>query len=134
MTALRPLCHRDTLADGQARGFDLEGEGQDQFFLVGHGGALHAWRNACPHVDGAPMAWRRDAYLSPDGRQVMCHAHGARFEPDTGRCVQGPCLGQHLQPVPLHIDAQGQVWRAVDWAARTDDTTTTTRQTERTSP
>lgn len=103
------LCRVDELADGQARGFDLAGDGQDQFFLVRHQGQLHAWRNACPHVAGAPMAWRRHAYLSADGQQVMCHAHGARFEPDTGLCVQGPCQGQHLQRVPLWVDEAGQV-------------------------
>jgi nitrite reductase/ring-hydroxylating ferredoxin subunit len=103
------LCRVGDLADGQARGFDLTGQGQDQFFIVRHQGQLHAWRNACPHVDGAPMAWRRDAYLSADGQQVMCHAHGARFEPATGLCVHGPCLGQRLQAVALDVDEQGQV-------------------------
>jgi nitrite reductase/ring-hydroxylating ferredoxin subunit len=105
----RPLCHASRVAPGQALGVDLADEGRDQFFIVNHQGTLHAWRNACPHVDGAPMAWRRHAYLSADGQQVMCHAHGARFEPDTGLCVHGPCLGQHLQRVPLYVDDAGQV-------------------------
>ncbi len=105
----RPVCHVSRVAPGQALGVDLADEGRDQFFIVNHQGTLHAWRNACPHVDGAPMAWRRHAYLSADGQQVMCHAHGARFEPDTGLCVHGPCLGQHLQRVPLLVDDAGQV-------------------------
>ena len=65
------------------------------------------------------MAWRRHAYLSPDGRQVMCHAHGARFEPDTGLCVHGPCRGQRLRPVPLHVDAEGTV-RLAPWPPQND--------------
>lgn len=105
----QPLCHASRVAPGQALGVDLGDEGRDQFFIVNHQGTLHAWRNACPHVDGAPMAWRRHAYLSPDGQQVMCHAHGARFEPDTGLCVHGPCLGERLTRVAIAIDERGQV-------------------------
>ena len=104
-----PLCHANELAEGEARGFLPNEDGQDRLFLVRHRGALHAWRNSCPHVPGAPMAWKRHAYLSPDGSQVMCHAHGARFEPDTGLCVHGPCLGQRLQRVPLAVDEAGRV-------------------------
>lgn len=107
-----PLCLANELGEGEARGFLPDEDGQDRLFVVRHGGELHAWRNACPHVDGAPMAWRRHAYLSPDRQHVMCHAHGARFEPGTGLCVHGPCLGQALQRVPLTIDGEGQLWLA----------------------
>ena len=27
---------------------------------------------------------------------LVCAAHGALYEPDTGRCVAGPCLGARL--------------------------------------
>lgn len=104
------LCQADELAEGQARGFDLAGTGQDGFFLLRHAGQLHAWRNACPHVPGAPMAWKRHAYLSADGTRVVCAAHGARFLPDTGECVHGPCLGQRLTRVAIEQDAQGRVF------------------------
>lgn len=104
------LCHADDLRDGQARGFDPHGSGQDALFLLRHAGQLHAWRNACPHVPGAPMAWKRDAYLSADATRVVCAAHGARFLPDTGECVHGPCLGQRLARVAIWQDAHGQVF------------------------
>ena len=106
----QPLCHTDDLAEGQARGFDPDDVGQDAFFLLRHAGQLHAWRNACPHVAGAPMAWKRNAYLSADGSRVVCAAHGARFLPDTGECVHGPCLGQHLTRVAIEQDKQGRVF------------------------
>ncbi|NDY93786.1 Rieske (2Fe-2S) protein [Ideonella livida] len=102
-----PLCRADEVRSGQARGCLPDEDGQDRVFIVRHGEVLHAWRNACPHIPGAPMAWKRHAYLSPEGTQVMCHAHGARFEPDTGLCVHGPCLGRHLLPVPLRQEADG---------------------------
>jgi nitrite reductase/ring-hydroxylating ferredoxin subunit len=46
------------------------------------------------------MAWRRDAYLNAAGDRIVCAAHGALFEIDTGLCVLGPCLGEQLQRIP----------------------------------
>ncbi len=79
--------------------------------LVRQGGGLHAWRDACPHVDGAPMAWRKDAYLNGDRSRIVCSAHGAQFDIATGLCMLGPCLGQSLTRVPLTVD-DGEVFLA----------------------
>lgn len=105
----QPLCDARALEEGRAQGFLPDVDGNDCLFIIRHQGALYAWRNACPHMAGAPMAWKRHAYLSPDGQHIMCYAHGARFEPDTGLCVQGPCRGQYLKRVNLEIDVQGKV-------------------------
>ena len=98
------LCHLDELPEGSARGFDLNGEGRATVFAVRCRGALRVYADSCPH-HGTPLPWRRDAYLSAAGDHIVCAAHGALFEIDSGRCVLGPCLGEHLQPV---------VWRALD--------------------
>jgi nitrite reductase/ring-hydroxylating ferredoxin subunit len=103
----------DDLPEGAARGFDPAGEGRDAFFVVKRGGRLHAWRNACPHQDGAPMAWRKDAYLSADGTRIVCSAHGAQFDIASGVCLRGPCLGQALTPVALETGADGS-FRIID--------------------
>lgn len=103
------LCDVQDIPDRQARGFDPAGRGQDLFFVVRRGDRLHAWRNACPHIDGAPMAWRRHAYLSHDGEAIVCHAHGARFDIETGVCVLGPCLGETLERVALTVHDNGEV-------------------------
>ena len=76
--------------------------------VVRHGPALHAWVNACPH-HGTPMAWRKNAFLNAARDRIVCGAHGAQFEIDTGRCTLGPCLGQSLTPVPLCIHDDGEV-------------------------
>lgn len=39
----------------------------------------------------------------------MCAAHGALFDIPTGRCTLGPCLGDALTPVPLTLQANGEV-------------------------
>ena len=102
------LCQSDALVEGEALGVDLKQQGRDQFFLVRHKGTAYAWRNACPHINNAPMAWRKNAYLDATRQFVCCHAHGALFEPDSGKCIQGPCLGESLQRISI-CEVEGQV-------------------------
>lgn len=94
--------------EGGARGYDPAGDGQDTVFAVRSGDTLRLWRDRCPHA-GTPMAWRKDAYLNAAGDRIVCAAHGALFEPDTGLCVLGPCLGQRLQALPFVVDAAGEL-------------------------
>jgi len=108
------LTNIDELADGDSRGFDPGASGRDTMFVVRQGAALHAYLNACPHIDGAPMAWRKDAYLSGDRRHIVCHAHGARFDIASGRCVLGPCENQALTPIPLKTLPSGGIALATD--------------------
>jgi len=98
------LCHLDELQDGSARGFDPLAKGQDTLFVVRQGPALRSYQNSCPHWPGSPMAWRKDAYLSEDGKKIACYGHGALFDIESGQCISGPCLGEFLQALPLHID------------------------------
>jgi nitrite reductase/ring-hydroxylating ferredoxin subunit len=103
------LCQLDVLPDGESRGFDPAGTGRDTVIVVRKGQRLHGWRNACPHIDGARMAWRKDAYLNAERSRIVCHAHGAQFEIDTGLCTLGPCVGERLSPVPLTLNPAGEV-------------------------
>ncbi|QTF92570.1 hypothetical protein [Halomonas sp. BM-2019] len=34
--------------------------------------------------------------------------------PDSGECVFGPCQGQRLAPIPVSVDAEGQIHLAVE--------------------
>ena len=104
------LCRVDEIVDGTARGFAFAGAPRDTMFVVRSGDSVRAWLNACPHVDGAPLAWRKDAYLSADGQAIVCYGHGAVFDLETGVCTQGACLGQRLTPVSIERDATGMLW------------------------
>lgn len=110
-----PLCRVDALADGRSRGFDPLGEGRDTMFVVRQGARLFGWRNACPHYGNARMAWKKDEYLNGDRSRIVCGAHGAQFEIETGLCVLGPCLGRSLIPVPLTV-RDGAVFLAAAYA------------------
>lgn len=100
------LCHLDDLPDRGSRGFDPHAAGHDTVFLVRRGQSVWGWVNACPHY-GTPMAWRKDAYLNAAGDRIVCAAHGAQFEVDTGLCTLGPCVGDTLTPVSLQIQSDG---------------------------
>jgi nitrite reductase/ring-hydroxylating ferredoxin subunit len=95
------LCHIDELPDGGSRGFDPLRTGRDTMFVVRRADCVRAWRDACPHIDGAPMAWRKDAYLNAGRDRIVCSAHGAEFHIETGLCVSGPCVGQRLEPLEI---------------------------------
>ncbi|HEU0201726.1 MAG TPA: Rieske (2Fe-2S) protein [Burkholderiaceae bacterium] len=103
------LCHLSDLPDGGSRGFDPLGEGRDTMFIVRRGTELHAYRDACPHWAGTPMAWRKDAYLNADGTRIVCSAHGAQFDIASGVCTLGPCLGQSLDALAVTVSEDGQI-------------------------
>ncbi|WP_432698162.1 Rieske (2Fe-2S) protein [Marinobacterium sp. YM272] len=104
------LCAVGELPEGESRGFDLDGDGQDELFVVNRAGTLYGYRNSCPHQPGAPMAWRRHAYLNKESSLIVCFAHGAQFDIESGLCIDGPCQGDSLTAVPLSQDPDGNVY------------------------
>ena len=102
------LCSLDELPSRGARGFDLYGKGRDSLFVLRHQGALRGYFNLCPH-QGASLPWQKDKYLNANGTRIVCHAHGAQFDIDTGECVLGPALGKRLFPVELTVAKDGMV-------------------------
>lgn len=92
------------LRDGQSRGVDPARRGRDTVFVVRSAGRFFAYEDRCPHYGDTPMAWRKDAYLNRAGTRIVCAAHGAEFDIETGQCLLGPCLGQSLTRVPIEAD------------------------------
>lgn len=99
------LCQTDDLEDGSARGARA---GDRELLIVRTGGQLRAWLNVCPHqgrnLDFAPGEF----LLTPRGL-LVCPHHGASFDPFSGRCTDGPCLGAGLTPVPV-VERDGAAW------------------------
>jgi len=91
------------LAPGQTKKFKLRrGKRDFEAMMVNYQGRHFAYVNRCPHV-GLSMDWVDNQFFTVDGRYLMCANHGAVFEPPTGECVWGPCLGVSLQSLPLEI-------------------------------
>ena len=107
--ATKFLCRLDQLTDGKSSGFDPFGTGRDTHFVVLKHGTPYGYLNACPHYDGARMAWRKNEFLNGDGSRIMCGAHGALFRIEDGVCEVGPCEGLALSPVQLVIH-ESDIW------------------------
>ncbi|MFN7634401.1 MAG: Rieske (2Fe-2S) protein [Acetobacteraceae bacterium] len=104
MTGRRVLCPAEAVAEGEARGFPPAAGGLTGLIVLRRGGRLHVYLNACPHL-GLPLEMLPDRFLDAAGRSLVCSAHGARFRPEDGRCIAGPCRGEALEPVAAEVDA-----------------------------
>jgi nitrite reductase/ring-hydroxylating ferredoxin subunit len=113
MTTLwQPIAPASALQDaGLGLRFEVLRGGQRlPAFAVQYAGQPYAYLNQCAHV-AMEMDWQLGQFFDADARHIMCATHGALYEPATGRCVDGPCKGAQLVPVPLKIE-QGQLYAA----------------------
>jgi nitrite reductase/ring-hydroxylating ferredoxin subunit len=98
------LCALSDLNDFGTKAFSAgAGDWPLRGFVVRHGEQVFAYLNRCPHA-GHPLNLRPDRFLTDDGALILCNSHGAQFEPATGICVDGPCVGRRLQRLPIRIE------------------------------
>jgi nitrite reductase/ring-hydroxylating ferredoxin subunit len=94
---------------GKSKKFTLRrGQRDLEALLVNFEGRHFAYINRCPHT-GITLDWVNNQFFSSDNRYLMCATHGAVFEPPTGECIWGPCVGLGLQSVPVEIE-QGRIF------------------------
>lgn len=95
------LCRIEDLGATAAKGVVL-GEGADALdvVVVEKNKVRYAYVNSCPH-QFIPLEIFPGYFFTEDGKHLICSGHGALFEPDTGKCVLGPCLGDSLQPLAI---------------------------------
>lgn len=94
------------LAPGMTKKFALSnGKYSVEGMLLNYQGTLHAYVNRCPHI-GISLDWVDNQFFTIDGRYFMCANHGATFEPATGECIWGPCVGAALQNVSLEMEGE----------------------------
>lgn len=86
-------------------------------FVVNWHGEYRAYLNSCPHTR-VSLNWGPNQFLDPEFQFIQCTMHGAIFEPLTGLCLRGPCLGQSLLALPIVRVEDGSV--CVDLVALRD--------------
>jgi nitrite reductase/ring-hydroxylating ferredoxin subunit len=97
------------LEHGRTKKFLLKCGGNTvEAFLVSYGGAHYAYLNRCKHIS-LSLDWVDNRFFTEDNRYLICANHGATYEPASGECVWGPCLGAFLHSVPLEV-AQGKIF------------------------
>jgi len=99
----RLICDSAALAEsGRGVRFEVEYFGEPvPAFMVRFGGVVRGYLNRCSHV-ALELDWREGDFFGADGRDLICSAHGAVYDPASGRCRGGPCNGAPL--VPLRVE------------------------------
>lgn len=92
---MHELCEVHSVPKGKARGFDIDGQ---RLFVVRKNLNCYVYRNQCPH-QGVQLHWMEDQFLDRSEQHIQCSTHGALFVIETGQCIDGPCLGAHLEPI-----------------------------------
>ncbi len=107
------------LEHGASKKFTMRRGGRDlEALLVNYQGNHFAYVNRCPHT-GITLDWVNNQFFSSDNRYIMCATHGAVFEPPSGECIWGPCVGLSLQRLPIEIDG-GQIYARLPGASDND--------------
>lgn len=97
MVAGEPLidiCASADLSDG-GRGvrFEVSHGGEPvPAFVVRHQGVAVGYLNRCAHV-AMELDWQPGDFFEPDAEYLMCATHGALYDPATGQCRGGACVG-----------------------------------------
>ncbi|WP_271612505.1 Rieske (2Fe-2S) protein [Bradyrhizobium sp. CCBAU 21362] len=103
------VCPADAIERSDAMGFSLsqiDDSGESRPFPIivvrTFGNDYFSYVNCCPH-ESVWLNIGSGAFFSADRAFLRCGRHGARFEIDTGMCIDGPCDGQSLEPVALAV-------------------------------
>ena len=93
----------DEIAENDALGYAVtEGDAKRKLVVARWTGEVYAYLNRCPHA-GTPLDWVPDKFLDRSRSYLICQTHGALFEVEDGECIDGPCLGDRLEPVTVRI-------------------------------
>ena len=103
----RPICASADLTEaGLGVRFPLDDATNG--FAIRFQNRVSAYVNRCPH-SGTELDWQPGDFFEESGLYLVCSTHGAIFEPDTGKCVAGPCRGASLEPLQVR-EREGQVF------------------------
>lgn len=115
-----PLPDALTIAPDTSKSFAFgEGIHRCELFVTNKAGTLYAYINDCPHAH-TPLDWQPDRFLDREKQHFLCGTHGALFHVTDGKCVEGPCVGRQLTPVPITVGETG-----LEIGTETDDHTHT---------
>ena len=90
--AQRLICESAALVDsGDGVRFEVEVAGRlEPAFAIRFDGTAHAYLNRCAHMP-MELDWKPGKFFDFEGLLLICSTHGAIYEPETGKCLGGPC-------------------------------------------
>jgi nitrite reductase/ring-hydroxylating ferredoxin subunit len=97
-----PLCAAVDIPDDGGREVSYGMHEPLRLLLLRQGQQVWAYENNCPHFS-LPLNYEPQTFVTLDGL-VMCAHHTAFFQFSDGLCVDGPCRGAALTPVPIRCE------------------------------
>ena len=77
-------------------------------FVAFFAGRVVAYENVCRHIP-ITLDYGDARFFNAEGTHFVCQTHGATYEPLTGKCIAGPCVGASLKPLEVQV-IEGVVW------------------------
>ncbi len=103
------ICTAGAIKPGNAKAFSLmringSGESRPLSIVIVHAreNGYFGYVNACPH-EGKWLNIGSGEFFTRDRAFLRCGRHGARFEIETGLCVEGCCKGKSLERIAVDV-------------------------------
>ena len=84
-----------------------EGISRDGFVALFEGEVV-AYENVCRHVP-ITLDYGDARFFNASESHFVCQTHGATYEPLTGECISGPCVGASLKRLAVEVKGE-EVW------------------------
>jgi nitrite reductase/ring-hydroxylating ferredoxin subunit len=108
-SSVRVVADVRRLEEGMGARFSVVVEGiQRDAFVVRYRGGLFGYLNTCRH-ELLPLDFGDAHFFDGDYDALVCCHHGARYRPETGECISGPCEGGRLTALALE-ERDGGLW------------------------
>lgn len=79
-------------------------------FVVRFKERTHAYLNQCAHIP-SEMDWQPGQFFDLSGLYLICATHGALYLPESGLCIDGPCVGRSLLKIETLEQGDSIYWR-----------------------
>ena len=102
-----PDARRLREGDGARFVVTVDGVSRDAF-VVRYRGGVHAYVNSSRH-ENLPLDFGDARFFDEAYDALVCCHHGARYRPESGVCVEGPCVGARLTRLAVE-ERDGALW------------------------
>ena len=77
-------------------------------FLAWFNDQVVCYQNVCRHIP-ITLDYGDGRFFNTEGTRFVCQTHGATYEPLSGLCIAGPCVGASLKKLVIDV-IDGEIW------------------------
>lgn len=67
-------------------------------FVIKKNNQFFVYLNECQHLD-VELDWQENDFFDEEKKYIVCATHGAMYDPNSGLCISGPCMGAYLKKI-----------------------------------